>query len=149
MSELYDIAKSHAAMRQIARKEALRISIGRVIVAMSKAAVKALPDAFHNDFEFANDDLETTSSYFVVGILTKMAQKSSLCKVLDRNIEHWTQKLTFLNAFVRRALTSSRLVRPMAKLVRKKIDMRSDVIGKENRPPIFSFPVLETPRLSS
>lgn len=44
-----------------------------------------------------------------------MANRGALDEVFDRIIERWTQAFTFVDAFSKRALTSLRSVRSVAK----------------------------------
>lgn len=86
--ELFD----HAELRAMkAEDKAKRIYTSRVQVLVAKAVEKVLLDAFRIGFKSANDGLRTASFLFVKQILLKMAQNGVLDRVIDRNIERWTQ----------------------------------------------------------
>lgn len=113
--------------------ESKRIHKSRVNKAKSKVSKKVLADAFHSNFEFADDSLTTTSYNALVKILKAVAQTGALNKVFLRNDERRTQSLTFVDRFARRALTFYRFVSILAKFVRKNLSKQDAVIdGKEN-----------------
>lgn len=123
----------------MAQEEAERIYTSRVQGPMTKAAEKALSDAFQVVFESAKNGLKNASYHFLKSILTEMAQNGGLDDVFDRNIERWTQSSTFMDAFTRRTLTSSRFVRPVAKIIRKILIEQTK--ENEQEPKHFDSPV--------
>lgn len=69
--------------------------------------------------------------------------------VIERNVDSWTQSSSFMDAFARRALRSSRFVRPVAKFIRRSVEQQADEIEQERKPLDSPFPFPETPSASS
>lgn len=87
ITELLGNAKLRAMIRQIVRKEALRICASRVKEKVSKAVEEAFSDAFNIGFEPTGEDSKTTSAQFVTHIPMEMAHSGALEKMFDPSIE--------------------------------------------------------------
>lgn len=88
-------------MQLMVRKEAKRIYTSAVREAIPRVAEKSLSDAFHIDFESANDESKNASFHFVKRVLTKMAHNGAIEEVFDCNIERWIQSAAFMDAFAK------------------------------------------------
>lgn len=96
-------------MRQIAWEQSERMHASRVDPFLFQVTEKALSYVFLAGIDAANDGLRILSYHFAMNILMEMAATGRLDKIVDRNIERWAQLSTFKDAFVRRALISSKL----------------------------------------
>lgn len=85
----------------------------------------------YGGFQEANTGHKSASYYFVESVLTEIATRGSMDDMLEHNLELWTQLYLFMDAFTRRALHSSRFVRPTAKCVRK--DVRVQLESTEQK----------------
>lgn len=86
---------------------------------MQKTAEKTLSEVFFGGLEEVNTGRKNVSYHFVEGVQKEMTTKRSSDNMFKRNLERWTQSLSFINAVIPRALISPRIVRPVAKLIRK------------------------------
>lgn len=149
VSDILASTDLRAIMRLMAQEEAECIYASRVNPSMTRAAEGALSDVFQVGFDSANAGLKISSHHLVESVLTEMAQKDALDEVFDRSIDRWTQSSPFMDALARRALTSPRFVRPVAKFIRK--NMRDQDEEKKTKPEFanLSYPILESPLASS
>lgn len=86
------------------------INASHVYPYLSQATDKALLNAFLASRDTMNDWLRSLSYHFVVHILKELATKGGLDEIFDCNIGCRVQSSTFMDAFDRRALTSSQFL---------------------------------------
>lgn len=72
------------------------------------------------------EGLKTASYRFAETVLTDMAGKDGLDEVSARSIDWWTRSTSFMDAFTSRALASSQFMRPVAQLIKKRMDDTAD-----------------------
>lgn len=106
---------------QMARQEAERTHLSRVDLVLSKVAEKTLSDAIIAGSDAASDELRTSSYHFLMHNLTEMAATGGMEEIFDRIVERWAQSYTIIDAFVRRACTSSQYVQPVAKFIKQNL----------------------------
>lgn len=136
-------------VRQMAQEEAERIYTRKLRARIPKVAEAALLDALQIGFASTNDVSKTAPLYFVEQIIVEMAQKRALGESFESSVECQTQPSTFINAFARRALVSFSSVYPVAKSIRKNLEVKTDVINDEKSPQEFPFYFAETTSLLS
>lgn len=83
----------------MAFEEARRILAEQTGLLVQKATEEALSDFFYCGTEEANTGFEKAPYFFVEGILTKMATLGSMDDMFERNLERWTQCISFMDAF--------------------------------------------------
>lgn len=120
-SKHFALLQVHRIMRQMAWEEAERRHASHVNLFLSRAAEKALSDAFLASNDVANDAWRTSPFHFVMHTLTKFPATGGLNKIFHHIIEPWTQSSMFIDNFVRRALISSQFVPPVAKFIQKNV----------------------------
>lgn len=129
-------------MCQKPQKESKRIHASRVDPFLSKATEKVLSDALLGGSHAANDGWRTASYHFVMHMLTEMVATGGFEEIFDRNIERWAQSLTFMDAFVRQAFTSSQFVPPVAEFTKQNLKETMQAIEQGTQLVGSLFPFL-------
>lgn len=127
-------------------EETKRIHASRVGLFLSKVTERALSGALLVGDDAVENGLRTSSYHFVMHIRTEMAATGEFHKMYDRNLEHWAQSFTFMNAFVRLALTFSQFVYTVAKSIKRNIKEHKNATESDTQ--LINLPFL-LPKSSS
>lgn len=79
-------------------------------------------DLLSTGYAAANDGLKDTSYEFIENIITEMTLKGTFDDLFLQNLERWSEKPTFMNAFTKRVLNSRMFTSPLATFIKEKID---------------------------
>lgn len=131
VSNPHTSAELYAAVRQMAREEAERLYECRVEQSMRKATQDALSDRFMAGIDSQKSRIKNSSYVFIETVLTEIVDNESLDDLFKRNVKPWTQSSTFMDAFARRVLTSSRFVCSVAKFIHRSVEHQAEEIKQE------------------
>lgn len=116
---------------------------------MTRAAEEALSDRSQVWIDFANVKMKNSLYRFVDVCLPRWLRKKALDEVFERSIRRWTPSSTFMDTFAKCALTSSRLVCPVAKFLRKNMCNQEEERKTETKIVNIPYPALKSPPVSS
>lgn len=106
-----------ASIRKFAQKVAKNIGLLKMDKSLIEPAGEDLFYTFLSGYSEANDDLENAFFYFLEPDLTETDHRGTLQDMFERRFENCTKFSTYMDAFTSVALTSSRFVRPIVKII--------------------------------